>query len=167
MRNSYLYNHFCYMYTGGPSWNWTSDTKIFSLVLCQLSYRTIILVARPRFELGSAWVKVMCLTAWLPGNNGGADGSRTRVQKIFTNHKSHSYLTGFVYIVLSILFTIYKSQKQVLILRSFTTANLLEKFICAAIFAKLIRLCFSLIALILHIKVAWLELREYYSIERE
>ena len=125
------------------------------------------LVARPRFELGDAWVKVMCLTAWLPGNNGGADGSRTRVQKIFTNHKSHSYLTGFVYIVLSILFTIYKSQEQVLILRSFTTVNLLEKSICAAIFAKLIRLCFSLIALILHIKVAWLELREYYSINRE
>lgn len=125
------------------------------------------LVARGRFELPHAWVKVMCLTAWLPGNNGGADGSRTRVQKIFTNHKSHSYLTGFVYIVLSILFTIYKSQEQVLILRSFTTANLLEKSVCAAIFAKLIRLCFSLIALILHIKVAWLELREYYSIERE
>lgn len=84
----------------------------------------------------------------------GADGSRTHVQKIFTNHKSHSYLTGFVYTVLSILFTIYKSQEQVLILRSFTTANLLERFICAAIFVKLIRLCFSLIALILRIKVA-------------
>ena len=48
---------------------------------------------------------------------GGADGSRTRVQKIFTNHKSHSYLTGFVYTVLSLLFTIYKSQEQVLMLK--------------------------------------------------
>ena len=85
------------------------------------------LVARGRFELPHARVKVVCLTAWLPGNNGGADGGRTRVQKIFTNHKSHSYLTGFVYIVLSLLFTIYKSQEQVLILRSFTTVNLLER----------------------------------------
>ena len=51
------------------------------------------------------------------GQYGGADGSRTRVQKIFTNHKSHSYLTGFVYTVLSLLFTIYKSQEQVLMLK--------------------------------------------------
>ena len=106
------------------------------------------------FEPTNTTVKVWCLTAWLPGNNGGAEEIRTPVQKIFTDHKSHSYLTGFVYIVLSILFTIYKSQEQVLILRSFTTVNLLERFICAAIFVELIRLCFSLIALILHIKVA-------------
>ena len=59
------------------------------------------LVARGRFELPHARVKVVCLTAWLPGNNGGADGSRTRVQKIFTNHKSHSYLTSFGYSVRS------------------------------------------------------------------
>ena len=114
----------------------------------------IKMAARPRFELGKCQSQSLVPYRLAIGQYGGADGSRTRVQKIFTNHKSHSYLTGFVYTVLSILFTIYKSQEQVLILRSFTTVNLLERFICAAIFAKLIRLCFSLIALILHIKVA-------------
>ena len=82
-----------------------------------IKFIIIKLVARGRFELPHAWVKVMCLTAWLPGNNGGADGSRTRVQKIFTNHKSHSYLTGFVYPVRSCLFTRYTSQEQVLMLK--------------------------------------------------
>ena len=57
------------------------------------------------------------LAKYLIEQYGGADGSRTRVQKILTNHKSHSYLTGFVYTVLSLLFTIYKSQEQVLMLK--------------------------------------------------
>ena len=28
---------------------------------------------------------------------GGADGNRTHVQKLITNHKSHSYFTSFAY----------------------------------------------------------------------
>lgn len=71
------------------------------------------MAARARFELAHDGVKVRCVSASPPGNMVEMTGIRTPCPKIFSYYKSHSYLTSFVYIVLSILFTIYKSQEQV------------------------------------------------------
>ena len=40
----YLFNKKLVLQNGGFSWNRTNDTKIFSLVLCQLSYEAIMAV---------------------------------------------------------------------------------------------------------------------------
>ena len=60
-----------------------------------------IMAARGRFELPHEWFKAICLAAWLSGNMVELRRIELPVQKIFTNHKSHSYLTSFVYFVRS------------------------------------------------------------------
>ena len=89
------------------------------------------MAARPRFELGKCQSQSLMPYRLATGQYGGVEEIRTPVQKIFTNHKSHSYLTGFVYTVLSLLFTIYKSQEQVLMLKLFT-----QEFIRINLFAR-------------------------------
>ena len=74
---------------GGPGWDWTSDTQIFSLVLYQLSYRTILFGAGSRTwtctRLAHWFLRPACLPfhhsriRWLPRLDSNQGNVRVKV----------------------------------------------------------------------------------------